>query len=199
MFTSAHKWSVCSALTTGIFELSRLYCWWVLSSAVMSFLISFCFAMFNLILFFLPCVLGLNCNCALTDCLIDCLTAFQSILIVLHILPHWNQRPPPLHAPSSFIDLGFLPLLFSFSNSPAHKYYLATSPVNGAVYLSDTSSRKVFKVKSLTVVKDVAKNLELVAGTGDQCLPYDDTRCGDGGKAVEATLTNPRGNAAMLS
>lgn len=86
----------------------------------------------------------------------------------------------------------------SLSNSPAHKYYLASSPVNGAVYLSDTSSRKVFKVKSLNVVKDVAKNLELVAGTGDQCLPYDDTRCGDGGKAVEATLTNPRGIVWML-
>uniref|UniRef100_A0A8C6WUA9 Teneurin-4 n=1 Tax=Neogobius melanostomus TaxID=47308 RepID=A0A8C6WUA9_9GOBI len=82
---------------------------------------------------------------------------------------------------------------FRHSNSPAHKYYLATSPVNGAVYLSDTSSRKVFKVKSLRVVKDVAKNLELVAGTGDQCLPYDDTRCGDGGKGLEASLNNPRG------
>lgn len=56
----------------------------------------------------------------------------------------------------------------------------------------------MFKVKSLNVVKDVAKNLELVAGTGDQCLPYDDARCGDGGKAVEATLTNPRGIALML-
>lgn len=89
-------------------------------------------------------------------------------------------------------------LFLSLSNSPAHKYYLATSPVNGAVYLSDTSSRKVFKVKSLNVVKDVAKNLELVAGTGDQCLPYDDTRCGDGGKAIEATLTNPRGTVWML-
>nr|XP_057936898.1 teneurin-4 isoform X11 [Doryrhamphus excisus] len=83
--------------------------------------------------------------------------------------------------------------VLELSNSPAHKYYLATSPVSGAVYLSDTSSRKVFKVKSLNVVKDVAKNLELVAGTGDQCLPYDDARCGDGGKATEATLTNPRG------
>uniref|UniRef100_A0A3B4DRA1 Teneurin-4 n=1 Tax=Pygocentrus nattereri TaxID=42514 RepID=A0A3B4DRA1_PYGNA len=82
---------------------------------------------------------------------------------------------------------------FRHSNSPAHKYYLATSPVSGALYLSDTSSRKVFKVKSLNTVKDVAKNLELVAGTGDQCLPYDETRCGDGGKAAEATLTNPRG------
>ncbi|XP_077396802.1 teneurin-4 isoform X4 [Festucalex cinctus] len=82
---------------------------------------------------------------------------------------------------------------FRHSNSPAHKYYLATSPVNGAVYLSDTSSRKVFKVKWLNAPKDVAKNLEVVAGTGDQCLPYDDARCGDGGKAAEATLTNPRG------
>uniref|UniRef100_A0AAQ5YIW5 Teneurin transmembrane protein 4 n=1 Tax=Amphiprion ocellaris TaxID=80972 RepID=A0AAQ5YIW5_AMPOC len=87
--------------------------------------------------------------------------------------------------------------VLELSNSPAHKYYLATSPVNSAVYLSDTSSRKVFKVKSLNVVKDVAKNLELVAGTGDQCLPYDDTRCGDGGKAVEATLTNPRGSITV--
>lgn len=69
--------------------------------------------------------------------------------------------------------------------------------MNGAVYLSDTSSRKVYKVKSRNAVKDVAKNLELVAGTGDQCLPYDDARCGDGGKAVEATLTNPRGNAGL--
>uniref|UniRef100_A0A8B9HKB5 Teneurin-4 n=1 Tax=Astyanax mexicanus TaxID=7994 RepID=A0A8B9HKB5_ASTMX len=69
--------------------------------------------------------------------------------------------------------------VLELSNSPAHKYYLATSPVSG--------------VKSLNTVKDVAKNLELVAGTGDQCLPYDETRCGDGGKAVEATLTNPRG------
>lgn len=50
-------------------------------------------------------------------------------------------------------------------------------------------------MKSLNIVKDAAKNLELVAGTGDQCLPYDDTRCGDGGKATEATLTNPRGTA----
>lgn len=84
------------------------------------------------------------------------------------------------------------------SNSPAHKYYLATSPVSGWLYLSDTSSRKVFKVKSLYAVKDVAKNLELVAGTGDQCLPYDETRCGDGGKAVEATLTNPRGTTSLF-
>uniref|UniRef100_A0A8C5EJH8 Teneurin-4 n=1 Tax=Gouania willdenowi TaxID=441366 RepID=A0A8C5EJH8_GOUWI len=86
-----------------------------------------------------------------------------------------------------------LRLEHTHTHTPAHKYYLATSPVNNNVYLSDTSNKKVFRLKSLNLVKDVAKNLELVAGTGDQCLPYDDARCGDGGKAVEATLTNPRG------
>nr|XP_056714069.1 teneurin-4 [Euleptes europaea] len=82
---------------------------------------------------------------------------------------------------------------FRHSHSPAHKYYLTTDPISGSIYLSDTNSRRVFKIKSTTVVKDVVKNSEVVAGTGDQCLPFDDTRCGDGGKATEATLTNPRG------
>ncbi|XP_057612649.1 LOW QUALITY PROTEIN: teneurin-4 [Chionomys nivalis] len=82
---------------------------------------------------------------------------------------------------------------FRHSHSPAHKYYLATDPMSGAVFLSDTNSRRVFRIKSTTVVKDLAKNSEVVAGTGDQCLPFDDTRCGDGGRATEATLTNPRG------
>ncbi|XP_042136223.1 teneurin-4 isoform X11 [Peromyscus maniculatus bairdii] len=83
--------------------------------------------------------------------------------------------------------------ILEMSHSPAHKYYLATDPMSGAVFLSDTNSRRVFKIKSTTVVKDLVKNSEVVAGTGDQCLPFDDTRCGDGGKATEATLTNPRG------
>ncbi|XP_027387895.1 teneurin-4 isoform X5 [Bos indicus x Bos taurus] len=82
---------------------------------------------------------------------------------------------------------------FRHSHSPAHKYYLTTDPMSGAVFLSDTTSRRVFKIKSTVVVKDLVKNSEVVAGTGDQCLPFDDTRCGDGGKATEATLTNPRG------
>ncbi|PNI56967.1 TENM4 isoform 4 [Pan troglodytes] len=83
--------------------------------------------------------------------------------------------------------------ILELSHSPAHKYYLTTDPMSGAVFLSDSNSRRVFKIKSTVVVKDLVKNSEVVAGTGDQCLPFDDTRCGDGGKATEATLTNPRG------
>ncbi|XP_060682603.1 teneurin-4 isoform X8 [Hemiscyllium ocellatum] len=85
--------------------------------------------------------------------------------------------------------------ILELSNSPAHKYYLSVDAVSGSLYLSDTNSRRVYKVKSLTGVKEATKNAVVVAGTGDQCLPFDEARCGDGGKATEATLSSPRGIA----
>uniref|UniRef100_A0A670JBG2 Teneurin-2 n=1 Tax=Podarcis muralis TaxID=64176 RepID=A0A670JBG2_PODMU len=84
---------------------------------------------------------------------------------------------------------------FKHSNNPAHKYYLAVDPVSGSLYVSDTNSRRIYKVKTLTGAKDLAGNSEVVAGTGEQCLPFDEARCGDGGKAVDATLMSPRGIA----
>lgn len=66
-------------------------------------------------------------------------------------------------------------------------------PVSGSLYVSDTNSRRIYKVKSLSGTKDLAGNSEVVAGTGEQCLPFDEARCGDGGKAVDATLMSPRG------
>lgn len=65
--------------------------------------------------------------------------------------------------------------------------------MNEVLYLSDTSSRRVYRLKTLIEPKDLAKNLEVVAGTGEQCLPFDQSHCGDGGKASEASLNNPRG------
>ncbi|XP_071426718.1 teneurin-2 isoform X8 [Pithys albifrons albifrons] len=85
--------------------------------------------------------------------------------------------------------------ILELSNNPAHKYYLAVDPVSGSLYVSDTNSRRIYKVKSLTGTKDLAGNSEVVAGTGEQCLPFDEARCGDGGKAVDATLMSPRGIA----
>ncbi|XP_031805277.1 teneurin-2 isoform X4 [Sarcophilus harrisii] len=84
---------------------------------------------------------------------------------------------------------------FKHSNNPAHKYYLAVDPVSGSLYVSDTNSRRIYRVKSLTGAKDLAGNSEVIAGTGEQCLPFDEARCGDGGKAVDATLMSPRGIA----
>ncbi|XP_076149042.1 teneurin-1-like isoform X1 [Alosa pseudoharengus] len=81
------------------------------------------------------------------------------------------------------------------STSPAHKYYLALDPVHETLYLSDTSSRKVFRLKTLSEPRDPVRNMEVVAGTGDQCLPFDQSHCGEGGKATAASLNNPRGIA----
>uniref|UniRef100_A0A4W3JFF2 Teneurin transmembrane protein 4 n=1 Tax=Callorhinchus milii TaxID=7868 RepID=A0A4W3JFF2_CALMI len=82
---------------------------------------------------------------------------------------------------------------FRCYNTPTHKYYLTVDPLLGSLFLSDTNSRRIYKIKALTGSKDVAKNAAVVAGTGDQCLPFDEARCGDGGKAIEASLTSPRG------
>ncbi|MGH0181088.1 UNVERIFIED_CONTAM: hypothetical protein FKN15_005687 [Acipenser sinensis] len=94
---------------------------------------------------------------------------------------------------------GYAVTILELSTSPAHKYYLAVDPVNESLYLSDTSSRKILRVKSLTEPKDLAKNFEVVAGSGDQCLPFDQSHCGDGGKANEASLNNPRGKSTSAS
>uniref|UniRef100_A0A672I773 Teneurin transmembrane protein 3 n=1 Tax=Salarias fasciatus TaxID=181472 RepID=A0A672I773_SALFA len=75
---------------------------------------------------------------------------------------------------------------FRHSNNPAHRYYLATDPVTGQLYVSDTNSRRIYRPKMLS---------EVVAGTGEQCPPFDEARCGDGRKAVEAQLLGPKGIA----
>lgn len=84
-----------------------------------------------------------------------------------------------------------------YSSNPAHRYYLATDPVTGDLYVSDTNTRRIYRPKSLTGAKDLTKNAEVVAGTGEQCLPFDEARCGDGGKAVEATLMSPKGTSII--
>ncbi|XP_057188723.1 teneurin-3 isoform X12 [Triplophysa rosa] len=84
---------------------------------------------------------------------------------------------------------------FRHSNNPAHRYYLATDPMTGQLYVSDTNSRRIFKPKALTGAKELLQNVEVVAGTGEQCLPFDEARCGDGGKATEALLLGPKGIA----
>lgn len=81
----------------------------------------------------------------------------------------------------------------SHSSSPAHKYYLSMDPVRESLYLSDTSSGKLYRLKTLTEPKDLSRNVEVVAGSGEQCTPFHPNQCGDGGKATEAALSNPRG------
>ncbi|XP_051939704.1 teneurin-3 isoform X5 [Hippocampus zosterae] len=84
---------------------------------------------------------------------------------------------------------------FRHSNNPAHRYYLATDPVTGQLYVSDTNSRRIYRPKNLSGARDLISNGEVVAGTGEQCPPFDEARCGDGRKATEAQLLGPKGIA----
>lgn len=67
------------------------------------------------------------------------------------------------------------------------------------LYVSDTTSRRVYRVRNLGQPKDPSRNLEVVAGTGEQCLPFDQSHCGEGRKATEAALNNPRGRRMYKS
>uniref|UniRef100_A0A665VYX7 Teneurin transmembrane protein 3 n=1 Tax=Echeneis naucrates TaxID=173247 RepID=A0A665VYX7_ECHNA len=85
--------------------------------------------------------------------------------------------------------------VMELSNNPAHRYYLATDPVTGQLYVSDTNSRRIYRPKVLSSAHDLISNGEVVAGTGEQCPPFDEARCGDGRKATEAQLLGPKGIA----
>ncbi|XP_022612909.1 teneurin-3 [Seriola dumerili] len=85
--------------------------------------------------------------------------------------------------------------VMELSNNPAHRYYLATDPVTGQLYASDTNSRRIYRPKMLSGARDLISNGEVVAGTGEQCPPFDEARCGDGRKATSAQLLGPKGIA----
>uniref|UniRef100_A0A3Q3W7D0 Uncharacterized protein n=1 Tax=Mola mola TaxID=94237 RepID=A0A3Q3W7D0_MOLML len=88
---------------------------------------------------------------------------------------------------------GYTRTILELNTSPAHKYYLAMDPMGEVLYVSDTTSRRVYRVRNLGQPKDPSRNMEVVAGTGEQCLPFDQSHCGEGRKATEAALNNPRG------
>lgn len=84
-------------------------------------------------------------------------------------------------------------MCLSPSNNPAHRYYLTTDPVTGRLFVSDTNSRRIYSPLGPLTSSELQQNVEVVAGTGDHCLPFDEAQCGDGGPATEALLTGPKG------
>ena len=88
----------------------------------------------------------------------------------------------------------FAILCFSMPEIP-YKYFMTVSPLDGRLYISDYQKKKIIRLKTMGPVRELSENLEVVAGTGETCLPGDAQRCGDGGAAVEAKLLYPKGIA----
>ena len=66
------------------------------------------------------------------------------------------------------------------------------------MYLSDGQTRQIYRLRSLSGMADMTDNLEVVAGSGEPCLPSDENRCGDGGPAEQAKLLDPKGENKNL-
>ena len=81
---------------------------------------------------------------------------------------------------------------FSMPEVP-YKYFMTVSPLDGKLYISDYQSKKILRVKTMGAVRDLTENMEVIAGTGDQCVPGDKNKCGDNGPAVNADLFYPKG------
>ena len=63
------------------------------------------------------------------------------------------------------------------------------------VYISQPEHHQIIRIKKLTGVSDseLEINSEPFIGNGERCLPGDSDGCGDGGKAIKARLTYPKG------
>ena len=87
---------------------------------------------------------------------------------------------------------------FLYSVPDVHyKYYMVVSPLDGRLYITDQQNLRIIRVKTMGAVRELTQNFEVVAGTGQQCIPGDADQCGDGAAATDARLFYPKGNKTM--
>ena len=79
-----------------------------------------------------------------------------------------------------------------------YKYFMTVSPLDARLYISDHRSYRIIRVKTMGAVRDLTHNYEVIAGTGDQCVPGDKEKCGDSGLAINAKLFYPKGTFESL-
>ncbi|KAF2364558.1 YD repeat [Trinorchestia longiramus] len=77
----------------------------------------------------------------------------------------------------------------------SYEYYMTVSPADGHLYVSDAENYRVIRALTVDVIDDPSSNFEVVAGNSQRCIPGDENRCGDGGPALGARLSHPKGLA----
>jgi hypothetical protein len=75
----------------------------------------------------------------------------------------------------------------------SYQYYLSISPADGHLYISNPEKHQVLRALSLEPVTEPGINCEPVVGSGERCIPGDETHCGDEGPARDAKLAHPKG------
>jgi len=76
---------------------------------------------------------------------------------------------------------------------------MVVSPLDGRLYITDQQNLRIIRVKTMGAVRAVTDNYEVVAGTGQQCIPGDLDQCGDRALATDARLFYPKGISLSVS
>lgn len=84
-------------------------------------------------------------------------------------------------------------LCYFSATQVSYQYYLCISPTDGYLYVSDPEKHQVLRVSTANSVVDPTINYEVYVGSGERCIPGDQSSCGDGGPAIKAKLSNPKG------
>lgn len=97
--------------------------------------------------------------------------------------------------------------LYSSSSRVSNRFHLAHHSTfsheleqKQTVYISQPEHHQIIRLKKVSHVGDdeLEINSEAFIGNGERCLPGDSDGCGDGGKAINARLTYPKGLCTFL-
>jgi hypothetical protein len=91
-----------------------------------------------------------------------------------------------------FLIIIYLCVCFS-ATQVSYQYFLSVSPADGHLYISNPEKHQVLRALSLDPVAEPHINCEPVVGSGERCIPGDETHCGDEGPARDAKLAHPKG------
>ena len=75
----------------------------------------------------------------------------------------------------------------------AHRTYTGELEMRQTVYVSLPESHMIIMLKTVEKPSNIETNWVRVVGSGERCLPGDIDNCGDGGKALDARLSYPKG------
>ena len=84
------------------------------------------------------------------------------------------------------------------SSQGSFLYEISISPADDSVYMTNSERHQVWRILRVEDVKNPADNWEVMVGTGERCVPGEKGNCGDGGMALEAKLSFPKGLAISV-
>ena len=79
-----------------------------------------------------------------------------------------------------YAQLIMLNYFYFSSTQGSFLYDISISPADDSIYMTNSESHQVWRILKVEDVESPLNNWEVVAGTGERCVPGDLNNCGDG-------------------